>query len=67
MTAVYTDDPNAVAGCHDCLELVAEDLEDHNTYGGRRLHCRAHIHAQGGVEWRRVVRAPCPSCGRDGW
>ena len=29
MTAVYTDDPNAVAGCHDCLELVAEDLEDH--------------------------------------
>ena len=30
MTAVYTDDPNAVAGCHDCLELVAEDLEDHN-------------------------------------
>ena len=30
MTAAYTDDPNAVAGCHDCLKLVAEDLEDHN-------------------------------------
>ena len=25
MTAVYTDDPALVAGCADCLELVAED------------------------------------------
>ena len=60
MIAVYTDDPAAVAGCADCLELVAEDLEDHNDYRGRCLHCRQEISAQGAVEWRRVVRRPCP-------
>ena len=41
-----------------CLELVAEDLEDHNDYRGRCLHCRQEITAHGGVEWRRMVRAP---------
>ena len=40
LTAVFTDDPAAVAGCADCLELVAEDLQDHNDYLGRCLHCR---------------------------
>ena len=34
MTAVYTDDPALVAGCADCLELVAEDLQDQNDYRG---------------------------------
>ena len=34
MTAVYTDDPEQVQGCADCLELVAEDLQDHTA--GRR-------------------------------
>ena len=63
MTAVYTDDPAAVAGCPDCLELVAEDLQDENGYRGHCLHCRQEITAQGGVEWRRVVRRPCPQCG----
>ena len=29
MTRVYTDDPRQMAGCGDCLELVAEDLQDH--------------------------------------
>ena len=67
VTAVYTDDPNQVQGCEDCLELVAEDLQDHNAYLGRCLHCRREITAQGGVEWRRVVRQPCPHCGRPGW
>ena len=67
VTAVYTDDPNQVQGCEDCLELVAEDLQDHNAYLGRCLHCRPEITAQGGVEWRRVVRQPCPHCGRPGW
>ena len=28
MTAVYTDDPALVPGCRDCLELVAEGLDD---------------------------------------
>ena len=31
-TLVITDDPDQVKGCHDCLELVAEDLQDHNDY-----------------------------------
>ena len=25
------------------------------------------ISARNGVEWRRVVRAPCPHCGKLGW
>ena len=29
-----------------CLELVAEDLADDNTYMGRCLHCRRELHAQ---------------------
>ena len=30
-----TPDPELVRGCVDCLELVAEDLSDRNTYMGR--------------------------------
>ena len=67
VTAVYTDDPHQVQGCEDCLELVVEDLQDHNAYLGRCLHCRREISAQGGVQWRRVVRRPCPHCGKPGW
>ena len=67
MTAVYTDDPALVSGCADCLELVDEDLDDDNEYRGRCLHCRQEITAQGGVEWRRTVRRPCPHCGKAGW
>ena len=37
--AVYTNDPNQVHGCADCLELVAEDLADRKEYLGRCLHC----------------------------
>ena len=66
--AVDTDEPDQVAGCRDCLELVAEDLQDPDThYGGHCLHCRQAITAQGGVEWRRVVRRPCLHCGKPGW
>ena len=52
-TACYTDDPTQVPACVD--------------YRGRCLHCRQEITALGGVEWRRVVRAPCPHCNRRGW
>ena len=62
-----TPDPELVRGCGDCLELVAEDLSDQNTYMGRCLHCNQEIHAQGGVAWRRAVRNPCPHCGKPGW
>ena len=66
--AIYTFEPDQVAGCQDCLELVAEDLQDPNThYGGYCLHCRREITATGSVEWRRVVRRPCPHFGRAGW
>ena len=67
VTADYTDYPAGVAGCAECLELVVEDLQDHNDYLGRCLHCRREITAQGGVEWRRAVRSPCPHCGKAGW
>ena len=59
--AVYSDDPGQVAGCDDCLELVSEDLQDHNEYPGHCLHCRQEISAQGGVEWRRGGPAPLPA------
>ena len=65
--AAHTDDPHQVVGCDDCLELVAEDLNDNNEYRGRCLHCGEQVSATGGVAWRRVVRRPCPHCGRPGW
>ena len=67
VTAVYTDDPALVSGCRECLELMAEDPGDDNEYMGHCLHCREEITAQGGVEWRRTVRRPCPHCGKTGW
>ena len=50
MTAVYTDDPALVAGCADCLELVAEYLGDDNEHWAHCLHCQQEISAQNGVE-----------------
>ena len=67
MTAVYTDDPEQVHGCADCLELAAEDLVEDNEHWANCLHCQQEIFARNGVEWRRVARAPCPHCGRAGW
>ncbi len=67
MTAVYTDDPALVSGCRDCLELVAEELDDENDYRGHCLHCRREITATDSVEWRRVVRRSCPHCGKPQW
>ena len=63
----WSDEPESVAGCDNCLELAAEDLSDGNDHQGRCLHCRQAITAKGGVEWHRVVRRPCPHCGRQGW
>ena len=67
LTAVFTDDPATVAGCVDCLELAAEDLHEDNEHWANCLHCQQEISAQSGVEWRRVVREPCPHCGAKGW
>ena len=67
MGADWSDEPESVAGCDDCLELAEEDLDDHNDYQGRCLHCREMITAKGGGQWRRAVRQPCPHCGRPGW
>ena len=47
--ATMTLDPELVRGCDVCLDLMAEDLKDHNEYRGRCLHCRQEIHAQGGT------------------
>ena len=67
MTAAYTDDPALVAGCADCLELAAEDLEEDNEHWANCLHCQQEISARNGIEWRRIARAPCPHCGKAGW
>ena len=32
--AIYPDEPDQVAGCEDCLELVPEDLQDPDTRCG---------------------------------
>ena len=66
LTAVFTDDPATVAGCVDCLELAAEDLEENNEHWADCLHCQQEISAQNGVEWRRVVRVPCPALRSEG-
>ena len=65
--APHTQDPAQGAGCEECLELVATNLADGNCYRGRCLHCRREGTALGGVAWRRIVRKPCPHCGRAGW
>ena len=63
-TAVYSDDPDQVAGWRDFLELVSDDLQDHNEYRG---HCLQEISAQGGVEWRGSLGAPVRTvAARDG-
>ena len=49
--AVHSNDPHQVAGCDDCLELVAEDINDNNHYAGRCLHCTGTISAVGGLAW----------------
>ena len=67
MTVVYTDDPAMVAGCPDCLELAAEDLDEDNEHWANCLHCQQETSARNGVEWRRVVCAPCPHCGKPRW
>ena len=66
MGAGCTDEPEAVTGCDDCLELLAEDLAEDNDYQGRCLHCRQDVAAKGGVQWRRAVRRACPHCGQRG-
>ena len=65
MTAAYTDDPALVAGCADCLELAAEDLEEDNEHWANCLHCQQEISARNGVEWRlsSFERGPETSCG----
>ena len=40
---------------------------DHNDYLGHCLHYQEEITTLGGVAWRRVVRGPCPNCGKAGW
>ena len=64
MTRVYTDEPHRCRAAKAALELVPQDLENCNDYRG---HCRREITAQGGVEWHRTVRRPCPYCGKPRW
>ena len=66
-TAQYTDEPELVRGCAECLALVADDLDDADEHGGHCLDCRGWISARGGTAWRQAVRRPCPHCGRADW
>ena len=34
---------------------------------GRCLHCGGLISARDLATWSRLVRGPCPHCGRKGW
>ena len=61
LTAVFTDDPATVAGCVDCLELAAEDLDEDNEHWADCLHCQQEISAQNGLEWRRVGPEALPA------
>ena len=42
--------------------VSAEDR--HQARAGHCLNCGACIYAFSGREWPRLVRLPCPSCGR---
>ena len=57
-TAVYSEDPRQVAGCADCLELVAEAPNNLDWYRSYCVNCMQEISAQGGLAWRRIVREP---------
>ena len=48
----------ALTKCKECGGAVAEMAAK---------CCQQEISARNGVEWRRVVRAPCPHCGKAGW
>ena len=63
----YDPGDHPLCGNDSMTAVYAEDPGDDNEYRGHCLHCRREITAQGGVEWRRVVRAPCPHCGEPGW
>lgn len=65
--AMFTEDRSWSKGCAECLEAVNEDQNDAEEYIGRCLSCLQEIRARGGIEWRRVVRAPCSQNGQGGW
>ena len=52
----WTDEPETVAECDDCLELVAEDLADDNEHRGQCLDCRQVISAKD-----EAIRRPWPT------
>ena len=66
LTAITTEEPALVRGCQPCGQEAAYGLAA-ETCRGRCLYCREGITAEGGVEWRQVVRGPCPHCHRKGW
>ena len=36
-------------------------------HAGVCLHCRRKIVAYTSAEWSKIVKRPCPHCGRAGW
>ena len=60
--AICTNESQAAAECVPCLQLVVEDLTDRHFHQGTCLRCEEKTSIPGGVEWRRMVRRPCPHC-----
>ena len=57
--AAYTDDPEQVHSCADCLELVAQDLADHNYY--LVAACTAGGRSTPRAEWSGAGRSEGPA------
>ena len=36
-------------------------------HGGQCMGCGKWVTASTAREWKKVVKAPCPHCGRKGW
>ena len=53
--------------CPSCVEELTRWVAEDTQYGGRCLNCEEWITAQGGAEWRKAVRSPCPHCGEAIW
>ena len=65
---VTTKDPREVTCDEGCLEIAQDDIACADMpFQGHCLGCRGTISAAGAVEWRRVVRSPCPHCGTEQW